>query len=220
VSIIPIYQKYTLSKQAYEYVNEAYKLKDEPTAHIVEFLEEMEEKMPADILVQNISSDNTSVSITMTVGTKEEAADVYEQLCMFESVDSVVIDRISDDTSDEGQGYVTFTAVCLYAERSEEDTLDAAETQNDTEDIIPEGNESDNAGQESTGDDSSAASSGSTGDADVSGAGTTGDESPDVSGEEETDSENGASEDGNTDDGSTDDGSREDAGSNSSEAVG
>jgi hypothetical protein len=215
VSIIPIYQKYTLSKQAYEYVNEAYKLKDEPTAHIVEFLEEMEEKMPADILVQNISSDNTSVSITMTVGTKEEAADVYEQLCMFESVDSVVIDRISDDTSDEGQGYVTFTAVCVYAERSEEDTLDAAETQNDTEDIIPEGNESDNASQESTGDDSSAASSVSTGDADVSGTGTTGDESPDVSGEEETDSENGASEDGNTDDGST-----EDAGSNSSEAVG
>lgn len=204
VSIIPIYQKYTLSKQAYEYVNEAYKLKDEPTAHIVEFLEEMEEKMPADILVQNISSDNTSVSITMTVGTKEEAADVYEQLCLFESVDSVVIDRISDDTSDEGQGYVTFTAVCVYAERSEEDTLDAAETQNDTEDIIPEGNESNDAGQESTGDDSSAASSGSTGD-----------ESPDVSGEEETDSENGASEDGNTDDGST-----ENAGSNSSEAVG
>ncbi len=210
VTIIPIYQKYTLSKQAYEYVNEAYKLKDEPTAHIVEFLEEMEEKMPADVLVQNISSDNTSVSITMTVGTKEEAADVYEQLCMFESVDSVVIDRISDDTSDEGQGYVTFIAVCVYAERSEEDTLDTAETQNDTEDIIPEGNESDNAGQESTGDDSSAASNGSTGDADVSGAGTTGDESPDVSGEEETDSENGASEDGNT----------EDAGSNSSEAVG
>ncbi|WP_022759156.1 pilus assembly protein PilM [Butyrivibrio fibrisolvens] len=215
VSIIPIYQKYTLSKQAYEFVNEAYRLKDEPTAHIVEFLEEMEEKMPADILVQNISSDNTSVSITMTVGTKEEAADVYEQLCMFESVDSVVIDRISDDTSDEGQGYVTFTAVCVYAERSEEDTLDTAETQNDTEDIIPEGNESDNAGQESTGDDSSAASNGATGDEDVSGAGATGDESPDVSGEEETDSENGASEDGNTDDGST-----EDAGSNSSEAVG
>ncbi|SER21528.1 type IV pilus assembly protein PilM [Butyrivibrio fibrisolvens] len=215
VSIIPIYQKYTLSKQAYEFVNEAYRLKDEPTAHIVEFLEEMEEKMPADILVQNISSDNTSVSITMTVGTKEEAADVYEQLCMFESVDSVVIDRISDDTSDEGQGHVTFTAVCVYAERSEEDTLDTAETQNDTEDIIPEGNESDNAGQESTGDDSSAASNGATGDEDVSGAGTTGDESPDVSGEEETDSENGASEDGNADDGST-----EDAGSNSSEAVG
>ena len=215
VSIIPIYQKYTLSKQAYEFVNEAYRLKDEPTAHIVEFLEEMEEKMPADILVQNISSDNTSVSITMTVGTKEEAADVYEQLCMFESVDSVVIDRISDDTSDEGQGYVTFTAVCVYAERSEEDTLDTVEAQNDTEDIVPEGNESDNAGQESTGDDSSAASNGATGDEDVSGAGTTGDESPDVSGEEETDSKNGASEDGNTDDGST-----EDAGSNSSEAVG
>ena len=215
VSIIPIYQKYALSKQAYEFVNEAYRLKDEPTAHIVEFLEEMEEKMPADILVQNISSDNTSVSIKMTVGTKEEAADVYEQLCMFESVDSVVIDRISDDTSDDGQGYVTFTAVCVYAERSEEDTLDTAETQNDTENIIPEGNESDNAGQESTGDDSSAASNGATGDEDVSGAGTTGDESPDVSGEEETDSENGASEDGNTDDGST-----EDAGSNSSEAVG
>ena len=205
VSIIPIYQKYTLSKQAYEYVNEAYKLKDEPTAHIVEFLEEMEEKMPADILVQNISSDNTSVSITMTVGTKEEAADVYEQLCMFESVDSVVIDRISDDTSDEGQGYVTFTAVCIYAERTEEDG----------EDIINSEDNTDSTGFDDT-DTQNDAGLGTTDDAgNTSGLGST-DDASNASGSGGTsDNESGSSDESNTDEGTTND-----AGSNSSEAVG
>lgn len=121
VSIIPIYQKYTLSKQAYEYVNEAYKLKDEPTAHIVEFLEEMEEKMPADVLVSTINSDNDSISITMSVSTKEEAADVYQQFCIFKSLEYVTIENLTDETTDAGDGLVTFTLVGVYAEKSEED---------------------------------------------------------------------------------------------------
>ncbi|WP_027203505.1 pilus assembly protein PilM [Butyrivibrio fibrisolvens] len=121
VSIIPIYQKYTLSKQAYEYVNEAYKLKDEPTAHIVEFLEEMEEKMPADVLVSTINSDNDSISITMSVSTKEEAADVYQQFCTFKSLEYVTIENLTDETTDAGDGLVTFTLVGVYAEKSEED---------------------------------------------------------------------------------------------------
>ncbi|WP_022753025.1 pilus assembly protein PilM [Butyrivibrio fibrisolvens] len=121
VSIIPIYQKYTLSKQAYEYVNEAYKLKDEPTAHIVEFLEEMEEKMPADVLVSTINSDNDSISITMSVSTKEESADVYQQFCTFKSLEYVTIENLTDETTDAGDGLVTFTLVGVYAEKSEED---------------------------------------------------------------------------------------------------
>ena len=121
VSIIPIYQKYTLSKQAYEFVNEAYRLKDEPTAHIVEFLEEMEEKMPADILVSTINSDNDSISITMSVSTKEEAADVYQQFCTFKSLEYVTIENLTDETTDAGDGLVTFTLVGVYAGKSEED---------------------------------------------------------------------------------------------------
>jgi hypothetical protein len=121
VSIIPIYQKYTLSKQAYEFVNEAYRLKDEPTAHIVEFLEEMEEKMPADVLVSTINSDNDSISITMSVSTKEEAADVYQQFCTFKSLEYVTIENLTDETTDAGDGLVTFTLVGVYAEKSEED---------------------------------------------------------------------------------------------------
>lgn len=134
VSIIPIYQKYTLSKQAYEFVNDAYSLKDEPTAHIVEFLEEMEEKMPADVLVSTINSDNDSVSITMSVSTKEEAADVYEQFCTFKSLEYVTIENITDETTDAGDGLVTFTVVGLYAEKSEED-LEGEEAVEGEEDV-------------------------------------------------------------------------------------
>ena len=121
VSIIPIYQKYTLSKQAYEFVDAAYSQKDEPVAHIVEFLEEMEEKMPADVLVSTINSDNDSISITMSVSTKEEAADVYQQFCTFKSLEYVTIENLTDETTDAGDGLVTFTLVGVYAEKSEED---------------------------------------------------------------------------------------------------
>ena len=121
VSIIPIYQKYTLSKQAYEFVNDAYSQKDEPVAHIVEFLEEMEEKMPADVLVSTINSDNDSISITMSVSTKEEAADVYQQFCTFKSLEYVTIENLTDETTDAGDGLVTFTLVGVYVEKSEED---------------------------------------------------------------------------------------------------
>lgn len=121
VSIIPIYQKYTLSKQAYEFVNDAYSQKDEPVAHIVEFFEEMEEKMPTDVLVSTINSDNDSISITMSVSTKEEAADVYQQFCTFKSLEYVTIENLTDETTDAGDGLVTFTLVGVYAEKSEED---------------------------------------------------------------------------------------------------
>jgi len=146
VSIIPIYQKYTLSKQAYEYVNLAYELKDEPAAHIVEFIEEMEEKLPADVLVSSMNTDNSTVSITMSVSTKEEAADVYEQFCTFESLQSVTIERITDETSDEGTGLVSFTLVGVYAER----TSDEAVTGESTDDATVNSSSDENASENIT----------------------------------------------------------------------
>lgn len=145
VTIIPIYQKYTLSKQAYEFVNEAYSLKDEPTAHIVEFLEEMEEKMPADVLVSAMNGDDTSISITMSVSTKEEAADVYEQFCTFDSLESVTIDNITDETSDSGSGLITFTVVGVYGQNSTDDTQSTTDESNDTENITDDNNDTENS---------------------------------------------------------------------------
>ena len=145
VTIIPIYQKYTLSKQAYEFVNEAYSLKDEPTAHIVEFLEEMEEKMPADVLVSAMNGDDTSISITMSVSTKEEAADVYEQFCTFDSLESVTIDNITDETSDSGSGLITFTVVGVYGQNSTDDTQSTTDESDDTENITDDNNDTENS---------------------------------------------------------------------------
>ena len=167
VTIIPIYQKYTLSKQAYEFVNDAYSLKDEPTAHIVEFLEEMEEKMPADVLVSTINSDNDSISITMSVSTKEEAADVYQQFCTFESLEYVTIENLTDETTDAGDGLVTFTLVGTYAEPSEEDVegeegeIDNSEMQ-ESEETSETGEETSVTTEETTEAGSSDAGNGST----------------------------------------------------------
>lgn len=192
VTIIPIYQKYTLSKQAYEFVNDAYSLKDEPTAHIVEFLEEMEEKMPADVLVSTINSDNDSISITMSVSTKEEAADVYQQFCTFESLEYVTIENLTDETTDAGDGLVTFTLVGTYAEPSEEDVegeegeIENSETL-ESEETSETGEETSVTTGETTEAESSDAGNGSTDeDSDDSGDGSTDEESEEVTAEETT----------------------------------
>jgi hypothetical protein len=157
-------------------VNDAYLLKDEPVAHIVEFLEEMEEKMPADVLVSTINSDNDSISITMSVSTKEEAADVYQQFCTFKSLEYVTIENVTDETTDAGDGLVTFTLVGIYAEPSEEEIEGEAVDVESSE--VEESVESTEAVEETT--------------------------TEDISNAESSDSGNGSTDEDEADNGSTD----------------
>lgn len=105
-----IYNTYTAAKAEYENYKEMYDLTSTPNEQLKSFLEEMEQKMPSDITIENFSSTGTGVSFSMRVTGKPEAADTLMQLRTFESLATVTTTGI--DQSDDGT--VTMTVTCTY----------------------------------------------------------------------------------------------------------
>lgn len=105
-----IYNTYTAAKSEYKKYKKIYELTNTPNENLKSFLEEMEQKMPSDITIENFSSTGTEVSFSMRVTGKPEAADTLMQLRTFESLATVTTTGI--DQSDDGT--VTMTVTCTY----------------------------------------------------------------------------------------------------------
>ncbi len=88
--------------------------------NLVDFIEEMEEKMPSSLNVQSLIGNNESVTLTLTVADKKEAAKLIEQFRTFRIVSSVSVSGISDTGAVmEGEpiaeeGKVSFTITIIY----------------------------------------------------------------------------------------------------------
>ena len=111
-SIEDIYNTYSAAKGEYKNYKKMYDLTTTPNEQLKSFLEEMEQKMPSDITIENFSSTGTEVSFSMRVTGKPEAADTLMQLRTFESLAAVTTTGI--DQADNGT--VTMTVTCTYAE--------------------------------------------------------------------------------------------------------
>lgn len=77
-------------------------------------IEEMEQKMPSDIIVRSITSDDSALSIEIQVATKKEAAKILQELKDFEIFASVSTSGLTDTVDESGNRYVVMTAVCNY----------------------------------------------------------------------------------------------------------
>ena len=111
-SIEEIFNTYTAAKNQYENYENMYHYTNTPNEELRNFLEEMEEKMPSDITIENFSSTGTEVSFSMRVSGKTEAADTLIQLRTFESLATVTTTGL--DQSEDGS--VTMTVTCTYAD--------------------------------------------------------------------------------------------------------
>lgn len=94
---------------------------------IIDFLEELEEKMPSDIEVTDFSSDDEMCVMTIRIGDKETAAGIIKTLRTFESLESVTVESLVEEVNDnsaagifedivEGNEVKTinFTVTCTY----------------------------------------------------------------------------------------------------------
>lgn len=93
---IPSYLEYTATKQAYEYLINAYGNTQLVTADLVNFIEEMEQKMPHAFFIDSFTAGSTGFSMNVTVNTKKEAAECIEQLRTFASILSLNVNGIYD----------------------------------------------------------------------------------------------------------------------------
>lgn len=93
---VPDYLEYTTTKQAYEYMFAAYGQTRLVTQYAVEFIEEMERKMPHAFYISTLHINATGFTMAVTVATKEEAAECIEQLRTFSSIAGLSVNGIND----------------------------------------------------------------------------------------------------------------------------
>lgn len=111
-SIEEIYSAYTSAKAQYDNYQNMYQYTNTPNEGLTTFIEELEEKMPSDITVENFSSTGTQVSFSMRVGSKSAAANTIMQLRTFESLSTVTTTGI-DEAED---GTVSLSVLCTYSD--------------------------------------------------------------------------------------------------------
>jgi type IV pilus assembly protein PilM len=71
---------------------------------ILDFIDELEKTLPADVEVSDFSSDESTCVISMRVADKETAAGVIKNLREFESIKSLTVDSIVEETvNSEGE---------------------------------------------------------------------------------------------------------------------
>lgn len=76
---------------------------------IVEFIEELEEKMPATFAVESMMGDQMGITMEVKVASKEEAARVIAQLRTFELASTVTTSSITEVISDAGEVQVVLS---------------------------------------------------------------------------------------------------------------
>ncbi len=121
--IIPIYNEYVATQAEYSVVSAMYGRTENRNEELVEFLEELEDKLPEDVKVISFTSTIDGIAISMSVGTKSEAAVAIEQLRSFESLipGSVTANSVVEEIDEEtGSVSVTLSVAALYRDMSED----------------------------------------------------------------------------------------------------
>ncbi|MEA5039940.1 MAG: pilus assembly protein PilM [Clostridiaceae bacterium] len=107
------YVDYTAAAEGFQTV---YSDAEKPNAHLLDFIGELEEKMPSQISVLSAVCSNDGVSMNIIVPSKDAAALVIVQLRSFESLADVSVGAISETEGDSGIIQVSFAVNCLYGE--------------------------------------------------------------------------------------------------------
>lgn len=127
-SIEPVYNEYVTIKAENEYLTSIEDYTWTHNGQLVEFIEEMESKMPSSIKVTSFTSNRTGFTIGLSVNNKKEAAKVITQFRTFNSVADVTVSAIADTKNDAGVREVSFTLEGVYKEK-EQMEFDAIESE-------------------------------------------------------------------------------------------
>jgi type IV pilus assembly protein PilM len=110
--------------------------------NLVEFIEELESRMPSEINILTLSASESGVTLNIEVTSMSAVADVVSQLRTFETIAVSGVSTIASDTDDAGSTTVSFSVNCIYTELSasedenEEDTTETPESSDTTETAV------------------------------------------------------------------------------------
>lgn len=135
-----VHDQYIGMQQLLSKVRYGHALTERSNDSILDFLSELEDKMPADVEFTEFISDDEQCVITMRVADKETAAGVIEIFRDFESLLSVSVESITEEkegdkniSDEDGSSTIYFTINCVYKVIEHEDpALTAAEVSDES----------------------------------------------------------------------------------------
>lgn len=123
------YNTYVSTKADCDYLLSIYDATSTNNEALGNVITELEEKLPANSQINALSVNNSTISLSVEVGTKEEAAATIINLRTFEYFSDVYVDGITEYTDDEtGSTGVTFAVTCTYGDNPMYAAEDAEET--------------------------------------------------------------------------------------------
>lgn len=141
-----IYHTYLQQQYTHTKLNYLYNSTVLPGEELVEFIEELEQKMPSSLNVQSFTASREGVNMSLTVKDKREASKLIQQLRSFESISDVAVSGISDTGAVmegepmEQEGKVSFSVSLTYKgadelaiEQMAQEAAAAAEAAEETE---------------------------------------------------------------------------------------
>ncbi len=110
---VEIHDTYVSLQSFYESFNEGDELTNHPNDGLLSFFEELEKKLPSDVTVTALNSDDDKVVLQIEVDNKKEAAGIIDMLRNFDTLMRVSVTSINGNESDE-EGRISFAITGEY----------------------------------------------------------------------------------------------------------
>ena len=128
-----VYNEYLSAAAQYDKYEYLYAYTETPNENLVEFINELEQILPDSFWTNSFSSDQTGISMSVTVEGKAAAARTVLNIRNMQSIEDVQISNITDAQNELGESAVTFSITGTYADihadsEEAENTGDAAGT--------------------------------------------------------------------------------------------
>lgn len=136
-----IYDEYVATVTTYNDINMMLAMTETPNDVFLDFLSELENNLPSDALIRDLSASEAGITMSVTAGSKESAAKVIVQLRSFATLYDEETSSITQETDESGVITVNFALNTYYTapvvEQPASETAESTETAEDasTEDV-------------------------------------------------------------------------------------
>ena len=129
-----VYNEYLSAAAQYDKYEYLYAYTETPNENLVEFINELEQILPDSFWTNSFSSDQTGISMSVSVVGKEAAARTILNIRNMKSIQDVQISNITDTKNELEESAVTFSITGTYADihADTEETEETGETSGTT----------------------------------------------------------------------------------------
>lgn len=121
--VVSVYNEYIQVKELNDNLLKMDGMTEVPNSAFLDFIAQMEEKMPSDLMVSNLSASADGITMSVTTKSKESAAEAIMQLRTFDCLGNIECSGVSEQEDDNGGKQETFDISVTYdTSTSGEDT--------------------------------------------------------------------------------------------------